>query len=108
MENITALDWFYEKVKPIFERDKEAFNSLILTYEMAKIKEQEQVLKPVSICVSCDEEAQTHQLCVSCIDKMIKENQNSVDLSFKFTPNSTDTSEKIKTDPWKKETELSF
>jgi hypothetical protein len=86
MENITALDWFYEKVKPIFERDKEAFNSLILTYEMAKIKEQEQVLKPVSICASCNEKAQTHQLCRGCIEEILsisfllgetKENQKS-------------------------------
>lgn len=33
-----------------------------------------------SVCVSCDEEKQTHEICMECISKMIRENKTQTDL----------------------------
>jgi ribosomal protein L32 len=30
-----------------------------------------------SVCVSCDEQKETHELCMDCVKKMIKENQQT-------------------------------
>lgn len=30
-----------------------------------------------SVCVSCDEQKETHELCMNCVKKMIKENQQT-------------------------------
>lgn len=31
-----------------------------------------------SVCVSCDEETETHEVCMKCISKMIADNQQTV------------------------------
>jgi len=33
-----------------------------------------------SVCVSCDEEKETHEICMDCISKMIRENKTQTDL----------------------------
>ena len=30
-----------------------------------------------SVCISCDEQKETHELCMDCVKKMIKENQQT-------------------------------
>ena len=30
------------------------------------------------ICISCDEKKETHEICINCIGKMIKENQQEI------------------------------
>jgi ribosomal protein L32 len=30
-----------------------------------------------TVCVSCDEQKETHELCMDCVKKMIKENQQT-------------------------------
>ena len=36
---------------------------------------QDAVIK--SVCVSCDEQKETHEICMDCVKKMIKENQQT-------------------------------
>jgi len=40
--------------------------------------EAEQQLPQQEICISCDEQKETHKICMDCIGKMIKENQQEL------------------------------
>ena len=42
---------------------------------MKKEKERKEQLPQQEICISCDEKKGTHKICMDCIGKMIKENQ---------------------------------
>jgi ribosomal protein L32 len=43
-----------------------------MTYELASTLPQQE------ICISCDEKKETHKICMDCIGKMIKENQQEI------------------------------
>jgi ribosomal protein L32 len=43
-----------------------------MTYELASTAPQQE------ICINCDEEKETHEICMDCIGKMIKENQQEI------------------------------
>jgi ribosomal protein L32 len=43
-----------------------------MTYELASTLPQQE------ICISCDEQKETHKICMDCIGKMIKENQQEI------------------------------
>lgn len=42
MENKTAVDWFYDKIKSHFEHDGDLLETLTFTLAIAKKKEREQ------------------------------------------------------------------
>jgi ribosomal protein L32 len=43
-----------------------------MTYELASTLPQQE------ICISCDEQKKTHEICMDCIGKLIKENQQEL------------------------------
>ncbi len=43
MENETAVEWFFDKIKSHFENDGDLYESLIFTFSIAKIKEKKQL-----------------------------------------------------------------
>ena len=43
--NMTAVDWYFDKIKSHFEHDGELFESAVWTYEQAKQMEKEQIIK---------------------------------------------------------------
>lgn len=48
--------------------------------EIIKEREVNKLNKPAvisSVCVSCDEEKEIHEICMDCITKMIKENKQT-------------------------------
>ena len=42
MENKTAVDWYFDKIKSHFEHDGDLFETHLFTYALAKRKEEEQ------------------------------------------------------------------
>jgi len=42
------------------------------------IKETSSPIPQQEICISCDEQKETHKICMDCIGKMIKENQQEI------------------------------
>jgi hypothetical protein len=40
----TAIDWFFDKIKSHFEHDGDLYESLVITYSIAKIKERNHII----------------------------------------------------------------
>ena len=51
---------------------------IINAYEKDKAEQLPQADVIKSVCVSCDEETETHEVCMKCISKMIADNQQTV------------------------------
>ena len=49
-----------------------------LYFESEVIKMMENYSSQQEICINCDEEKETHEICMDCIGKMIKENQKEI------------------------------
>jgi hypothetical protein len=46
MENkMTAVDWYFDKIKSHFEHDGDLFETACFTYAIAKEKEKEQIIE---------------------------------------------------------------
>jgi ribosomal protein L32 len=43
-----------------------------MTYELSSALPQQE------ICINCDEQKETHEICMDCIGKLIKENQQEI------------------------------
>lgn len=47
MENKTAVEWYFDKIKSHFEHDGDLFETATFTYSIAKLKEKEQLEKAI-------------------------------------------------------------
>lgn len=43
MSNMTAVEWYFEKIKSHFEHDGDLLETALFTYAIAKQKEKEQI-----------------------------------------------------------------
>jgi len=41
---VTAVEWFYDKIKSHFEHDGDALETLTMTYAIAKLKQKQQII----------------------------------------------------------------
>jgi hypothetical protein len=44
-KNLTAVDWYFDKMKSHFEHDGDLYEVACMTYQLAKEKEKEQMIK---------------------------------------------------------------
>jgi ribosomal protein L32 len=84
MELSYLLEKYIEKTGYGMDMWSKEENAVMTT--IAEILEESKVKKfsisdvISSVCVSCDEEKETHEICMDCISKMIKENKTQTDL----------------------------
>ena len=45
--------------------------------ELKKLRVGDVIKDEVMVCVSCDEQKETHELCMDCVKKLIEENQQT-------------------------------
>lgn len=84
MELSYLLEKYIEKTGYGMDMWSKEENAVMTT--IAEILEESKVKKfsisdvISSVCVSCDEEKETHEICMDCISKMIRENKTQTDL----------------------------
>ena len=47
---MTAVEWYFDKIKSHFEHDGDLFETACFTYAIAKEKEKEQIIKAIDYC----------------------------------------------------------
>lgn len=66
-------EWRLGKREDMIHEPKKLTDALDIVLSEVKKFRISDVIK--SVCISCDEETETHELCMKCISKMIADNQ---------------------------------
>jgi len=72
---MTSIEWLKEK---LFYDFGFAFSDNIYKQAKEMHKKEMEQLPQQEICINCDEEKETHEICMDCISKLIKENHKEI------------------------------